>query len=85
MLKPLSAHLDRAHKYRVARFQDQLKLESVTFFPVSHFLLCTVTCVGAAHKDAQDQASPDVRMALKMSHIPQNEWQIQVLASWLFL
>lgn len=51
MLKPFSpAHLDRAHKYQVHRFQWQLKLESVMIFSVSRFLLSAEMCVGHARR-----------------------------------
>lgn len=66
------------------RFQCQLKLESVTFFSVSRFLLCTEMCVGgAAHKDAQDQALPYVSVELKVSCVPQRKKKKGSLRFWL--
>lgn len=86
MLKPFSnAHLDRTHKYRVPSFQCQLKLESVTFFSVSRFLLCNEMCVGAAHKGSQDQALPCERRAQNEAHSQKKEWQFQDLAFWLLM
>lgn len=59
------------------RFQCQLKLESVTFFSVSHFLLHTETCVGRT----QRCTGPDISIcepgANNEQHCPKN-WNLPV-------
>lgn len=78
MLKPFSsAHLDRAHKYRVSRFQCQLKLESVTFFSVSRFLLCTETW---PHTKMHRTRHSHVSVEIKMSRILQENGSFRI---WL--
>lgn len=70
------------------RFQCQLKLESVTFFSVSRFLLCTEMCVGGPHTKMRRTRHYHMwAWSSKWAAFPnaKKKRQFKVLASWLFL